>query len=270
LIFILLERIEVSHLKTKILKKMEGKRIDAPWFKPGTVMSSEELKAACEGQILYPRVVQKRVDPPVPDQNFCCLSFMHLPEPKNGVSAFVKVRGVKVDEKEIKEHAIKLVKEVDSKFPIKIAPVGKWVPVTEGDQYDKDELLIREDLEDGKIQEDPIKLAEEKHKQRIKQLQERKEQLKDQSAKDDPYSDKDGIDYYTMRQVTIMNIKRYISEGEEKLRKLQEDLDKIVVELEDLDVKHPEYQEQWVQLYNEKREKVGMAAYDPATGHDFA
>lgn len=249
---------------------MEEQRKDAEWFQPDRVMSKEEEKAAYEGQIQYPQVVKKRVDPPIDGQIYCCLSFITLPEPVKGVHAFVKCRGAWPSKEVARDHGKKIVRDVDSKFQIKIPRVGTWVPVTNSEKYDEEDIIIREDISTGKLQDDPIKAAEEKHDKIIKELREKEKKLRDKNAADDPYSDKTGIEYYTMRTVTILNIQKYIKEGEEKVKELKSKEKEMQDEIEYLNKKFPSHKKEWLETYNARRKDVGMNPYDPKNGHNFA
>lgn len=249
---------------------MEEKRKDAEWFQPDRELTEDEKEAAYKGQIQYPQIVKKRIDPQIDGQIYCCLSFIPLPEPVKGINAFVKCRGTWPSKEVAKDYAKEIIRDVDSRFHIKILRTGSWVPVTNSEEYDEEDVIIREDITTGKLQDDPIKAAEDKHNKIIKDLKEREAKLKDKNASDDPHSDKNGIEYYTMRKVTILNIQRYIKEGEEKLKELRNSEKEMQEEVEYLDKKFPKHKEDWVGIYNARRKDVGIPPYDSKRGHNFA
>jgi len=249
-------------------------RKDASWFQPDTELTNEELEAAYKAQIKYPQIVKKRVDPPIEGQEWACLSFMVLDKPHKGIYAFVKCRGCWPDDpqkgpKIANREAKRIVKEVDSKFSVKIAKTGAWVPVTNDEIYDKEDHLIREDIETGKVQDDPIRKAEERQQKRMTELQKKYEALKDKSCKDDPEYDKESIAYFSMKKVTLMSLKKYIEDGEKKLAELRRKEAQVVFEIEELQEKYPNYEAEWVDIYNAKRKDAGLEPYDPKRGHKF-
>lgn len=251
-------------------------RKPAAWFQPNSTMTPEQVEAACKEQIQFPKVVKKKRDPPIvvkcekckkeTTQTYAGLSFMILDKPIKGISAFVKVRGAWETKEDLVAHAKNIIIDTDSLYATQGVEMGSWVPVTTDSKYVAEEVLVREDLTTGKIEDDPIKKAEDRHKAVIEQLRQREKILRDDSAPDDPTSDKDGIEYYGMRKVTIKSIQEYIAEGEEKLNELKKTRDEMVKEVRDLDEKHPDYKEKWIDVYNQKRKEVGLP---PVTKKSF-
>lgn len=248
---------------------MDNKHPQAEWFQPDSEkMTDEELESAYKQLVSFPRVVKQKRDPEIiiscPDckhlstQKIGAISFMKLPEEKDGIQYFFKLRGTWETPDDFEKHAKKIITDVDSVFPIQAVQMGIWAPVTMETKSTDNEIIIREDVESGKVEDDPIKKAEDKHNSIIKQLREREKILKDPKAADDPTSDPASIEYYTMKKVTIKSIEKYLSEGENKLKELRGKMDEAVKELENLDEKHSDYASTWIDTYNKKRKEVGM------------
>ncbi len=108
------------------------------WFVPDyPPLGDDDVgRAAVEGQIVsYPAVVRSSVDPVSPGAASCAISYMLLDTPRvyKGfpIYGYVKVRGVAESKETMKVRAKKIVKEVDSKFLIRIGDTGTWLPITE-------------------------------------------------------------------------------------------------------------------------------------------
>jgi hypothetical protein len=119
-------------------ENQKPENVTPSWFHPDypTLKSSDDVgKASVEGQIVeYPQVVRNMVDPSISGQNFGNLSFMLFSEPRmfrgKPIYGYVKIRGNHQDEKSARFDAFRIVREVDSKFQIRIAKVGTWFHIT--------------------------------------------------------------------------------------------------------------------------------------------
>ncbi len=236
---------------------MSNTRKKAEWFQPNAPpLTKEEEEAAYQGQIYYPRIVRKRIDPPISGQEYCNLSFVFLPEPKDGVWGFVKVRGVWPTKDVASDKAEDIIREVDSKFRIGIAKVGGWIPISDRDDYFEEQLDARCEEKEKLLNDKAVKEAEARHNKIRLEIKERQEQLLD--PKQDPYADLNGLDYYTMTTVTKLHLEKYVREQKQKVKDFEAKLAGVVEKLDNLDEKHPKYVDQWVERYNEKRRESGL------------
>ncbi len=232
----------------------------AEWFQPSAKpLTSSEEDVAFQNQTYYPKIVRKRIDDPITNQEWCNLSFLFLPEPKNGVFGFVKVRGCWPNQQIASDEAQKIIREVDSKFRIGIAKVGTWIPISDDDKYFNELMDARCDKDEALLNDEAVKEAEQRHKKIQREIKERQEQLLDPDQ--DPYSDLEGLDYYTMTTITKLHLEKYIREQEQKLSDFKMKLESTKGKLENLEKIHPEYADDWVERYNEKRRESGLKDY---------
>lgn len=230
-------------------------------------LKGDVLRAAIEGQVTtYPQVVRTMMDPFIPGQSHGNLSFMLFDKPKvsktgKPIYGFVKLRGNWMDPRTSQAEAAKIVKNVDSKFPVKIVQVGSWVPITEDDSFVKDMVDVKAAEGQPQLRDEAIKKKEDEAKEKMKQLRDREEQLrKDGDIIDDPTS----IRYYTMKRVTEMKVVEMIDTMKKKLEDLEGKLTLIRDEMCTLESSHPTYGEEWIECYNQERAKSGIPAFLPA------
>lgn len=224
-------------------------------------------QAAVNGQLVhYPKVVRTMADHPLVGQRLSCISFMLFKEPRklsNGVPVYgyLKCRGNWADESQASHEATKIIKNVDSKYPIRIAPTGEWVPITDEEAFNNDKLEV-------KTSEDQICLQDEAAKEKLneqrrikKEIMERESELR---STGDIYDDPTSLSFYAMRRVTE---KTLIESRERQINQLESThatIRKVQLELKDLEEKYPEYIDQWVDRYNEERAKAGIPNYVPS------
>jgi len=238
------------------------------WLKPEAAkLKGDVLKDAVAGQIaIYPQVVRSQLDPPIAGQAYGNLSFMLFEKPKvskagKPIYGFVKLRGNWMDPRTAQDKASKLVKQVDSKFPIKIVQVGSWVPITEDESFVKDMVDVKASDQQPQIRDEAIKKKEEEADDKMRQLREREDQLrKDGDITEDPES----LRYYTMKRVTEAKVVEMIEMSEKKLIDMKSKLIVVRDGLCDLEKKHPEYAENWIECWNEERRKSGIPSFLPA------
>ena len=237
------------------------------WLQPDAPkLKGEQLQAAVATQIVsYPQVVRSMIDPPLPGQTRGTLSYMLFDQPKttkNGrpIYGFVKLRGNWPDEFNAKREASKIVKEIDSKFSIRIATVGEWVPITDDDTFAKEMLDVKASDQQPQIRDEAMKKKESDQRDKMRQIQDREEQLK---TKGDVYDNPDSLDYYTMKVVTEMKVTEMLEQLENRLNHLKGKAVEVRDELFELEKKHPEYEDKWLDCYNAERAKTGIPAFVP-------
>jgi len=241
------------------------------WLIPNyPALKSNDLvgRAAVEGQLVpYPKIVRTMTDPPVNNQSIGNISFILFNEPKKTKSGkpiygFCKLRGNWNGEQQATFEASKIIREVDSKYPIKLAPVGGWVPITEDEDASKEKLDVRMKEEEIQLRDEAVKEKEAENRRIQREIQDRAEELK----KGDIYDDPTSLTYYSMRMVTEL---RLIEERERQLKQLagvEDNIRKVQEELAKLEVKHPSYKEDWIERYNEERRKSGIPDFCPSEG----
>jgi hypothetical protein len=233
-------------------------------------------QSAVNGQLIhYPKVVRDNQDQPITNQSVGLVSFMLFKEPRKlqtgePVYGFFKLRGNYGTEQTAENKSAEIIKLQDSKFPILVAPVGSWLPITEEKAVCKKMLDVKMKEEDPGLRDEAAREAQNKERQRLRELKEREEELKSKDVYDNP----DVIDYYTMKRVTELRIKEYILTEEKKLNDIRGKLDTVRKELFTLEQKHPEFMDTvdengevtsspWVDRYNVERRKTGIPDYVP-------
>ena len=249
---------------------VENKPQQTPgWLIPGyPSLRGDDLvgQAAVAGQLVhYPKVVRTMTDPPLTSQKLACVSFMLFKESRklsNGVPVYgyVKMRGNWADESQATFEASKIIKEVDSKYPIRVAPVGAWVPITDEEAFVKDHLDVRMNDEEIHLRDAAVKEKMADQRRIKRELEEREAELKSGDISDDPTS----LTYYSMRRVTENVLMESYDRQLAQFESTKKILHKVRVELKKLEVSNPEYIDQWIDRYDEERKKAGIPNYVPS------
>ena len=238
---------------------------------PELVRGTKEALKAEDAQIsTYPQIVRQHVDPGITGQSTGIVSFMLLKEPKKSqdgkpVYGFMKLRGNYESQEVALAKAKKLVRDVDSKYEMKLAPVGVWVPITEtqhavqqmydvkggDDEHPDSHKLIRDDA---------FKEKEAERKAKMKELEDATKQLKEGS---DIYDDTHSLDFYTMKRVTEMHLVEELIVQEKKYNDLKEKVALTRGITLNLESEHPEYRDKWLDNYNGRRAETGIPEFKP-------
>jgi len=223
-------------------------------------------KAAVEGQtVFYPKVVRSQTDPPISNQSVGAVSFMFFSEPRrlrNGkpVYGFFKLRGNYSEESQASFACSKIIKEVDSKYRIHLAPVGAWLPLTEEEAFIKELTDVKLSDSEVHLRDEAIKEKRSKERQIMREIQEREDELKESDVYDDPTS----LKYYSMRRVTEMKLNDTIKTQRKQLERYEKNLRKVRKELKRSEQDHPSYRDEWLDLYNTERSKAGINPFIPS------
>lgn len=222
--------------------------------------------AAVQGQIQeYPKVVRRMEDPRLVGQDVGLLSFMLFKEPKKlstGKYAygFVKLRGNYGSVDTAKAEATKLVRDVDSKFEIKLAPVGYWVPITDDDSFTKEKFEVKEKETDVILGEQATKEKEEDDKRKMREIEKRKAELIEDG---DIYDHPESLRYFSMKMVTVIRLMETREAYKKNFATIEENLEKVEKEVYKLTKANPNYVNEWIDCYNDERSKGGVPNYVP-------
>lgn len=223
-------------------------------------------KAAVNGQILYyPKVVRSQSDEPIEGQKRGLISFMILKEPqktKQGktIHGFFKLRGNWSDDNQATSRGARIVREQDSKYPVRVAHVGEWLPLIDDDSMAKKQVNIN--LDGNKEEEDAKQKAveeeEDKRKRIVREIKEREEEVRNgKDYNDDPKS----LDYYTMKMVVWRSLTEAVVLEEKKLKSIKDKLTNVRALLSNLDEELPEHSNYWVPNFNQGRAKAGLPEF---------
>ncbi len=236
------------------------------WYQPEAPhLSNEQAQEAYKQLIQYPKIVRDARDPAINGQEYVCESYILFDTPKQlphgkVCYGYKKTRGVASTEVEATRLAKRIIKEVDSKNSVRIAPVGSWVPITSSDIFVKDMEDVK--MQDGEVhlRDEAIKKKEEEMRRVQREIREREEELKNGK---DIYDDKTSLRYYSMRRVTDLKVEQEIKRQMKQIESLQETLVEVRTELKKLDLVRPDYDSEWINCYNEERRKSGVPDYVP-------
>ncbi len=215
--------------------------------------------------ITYPKVVRKMDDPPIVNQLYGNLSFMFFDDPKTlstgkKVYGFCKVRGVWPTETTATDDSKRIIREVDSRFQIRIAPIGAWVPLTNENAFCRDLLDVTSKENDmNQLRSEAVKQKEGEQRRIMKELREREEEVKEE----DIYDDSTTLKYYAMKRVTEMRLTEACELNRQKLDKTTHNQLKVRIELKQLERENSQYTSEWIECYNQEREKSGLFEYVP-------
>lgn len=242
-----------------------------PYFPP---LSNLETRNAIKELVIepqYTKVVRSNVDDGLSNQVYGMISFNFFDKPqvfpnsKKPIYGFAKLRGSFPDQDSAKKRCAEIIRGMDSVNKIKIVDIGHWFPITEDDQFDKEQ----HDIKTREQEEQNITLArdsaakdkEKKDEEIIKELRENEEKLKNNK---DPYDDKTSIEYYTLKKNTDMKLIEQRDIDINKLKSLEEKLLQVRTELKDLDKKFPTHTLNWLKCYNNARAKSGLPDFIPS------
>lgn len=240
------------------------------WLIPGyPSLSSRDLvgQAAVNGQIIdYPKVVRTMNDDPISGQGFGNISFMLFKEPRKlatgkMIYGFMKNRG----NWPTSEHAIKkagdIVREQDSKYKVKVLPVGAWVPITDEDRFVKEQIDVRENEGEVHLRDEAQREKENERRRITREIREREDEAKNGG---DIYDDPTSLTYYSMRRVTEVKLQEAIETQKRQIATMEEKIVEVQKELKRLEISHPNYIDEWIDRYNEERRKAGIPDYVPS------
>ena len=251
---------------------METQKKKPEWLKPNhPPLQGEQAEAATSQNVgVFPQVVRTLVDPPVSGQRFGLVSFMLFDEPRTfsgsskPIYGYLKIRGNWADESQAKYEAGKIVREIDSKNKIRIAPVGSWLPITNEEAFDKERIDIALKKEEKSIYDESMKEKEAEQRRIKRELREREEELKNGG---DLYDNPESIEYYSTQRVSEIRLLEAIENHYRQIETMKESLVTVRKKMIPLEEKYPKYQTQWVDRYNEERRKTGIPDYVP--GEEF-
>ena len=222
-------------------------------------------EAAVNGQsVVYPKVVRGDVDPPITNQTFGNLSFNILEKPAmfrgKPIYGFVKLRGNHYDQESAIRDSQRIVKEVDSKFQVRVAPVGSWVPITDNTSVVQEMIDVRESEEEHHIRDDAVRKREKEMRKIARELKEGEEKLKNSK---DVYEQPESLDFYTMKRVTENKLYEAVEVQKRKIKELEDKLMETYILCKKLDEKNPDYKDKWVENYNIERAKTSIPPFTP-------
>ncbi len=223
-------------------------------------------ESAVNGQLVhYPKVVRTMADPQLPNQQFSLMSYMLFKEPRklktgNYAYGFVKNRGNYGSKDLAVSEASKIVKNVDSKYKIMIIETGVWVPITEEDSIVKETIDVRTAEDENSLRTEALRQKEDENKQKMREVRDReKELIEGGDIYDEPLS----LKYYSMKRVTANMLMERRDLLFAQIDSVKDNLVKTQQELYDIQSIHANYNDEWLECYNEERRKGGVPDFVP-------
>jgi hypothetical protein len=227
--------------------------------------------------------VTKEVDEPIVNQGLGLLSFNLFDVPrvtKNNkkVYGFLKLRGnfpgSVHDTKIAQEKAAEIVRLQDSRHPIKIAPVGMWLPITDDNDASNDKVDVKIDpdnKEDIQFRDEAAREKAKKDKAIAMQLAERAQDLRREMEEDITADvDQTSIDDYTKTRFTEDRVYQWVRAKEIDLEEFRAKLTTVREKLYDMHLKNPEFESKglWIDHMNNVRKQTGVSEYVPNELHE--
>lgn len=209
----------------------------------------------------FTQVDRQYADPPIKDQKIVLFSFVPskgAKPDKDGWYGMAKVRGVFGNEEMANEHAEKLIRDHDSYHEIFHAYVGRPFPVTNKSGYEEEiKTLDIKNKTVRLISEDILNKKREEEKE-IKEMQDREQNLLEESKRAKENLPEDPYDIYITDQVKRAQL---IWTYKETLKKCEQMRDLIKTTNETIantETEHPEYREQYKEKYMQARRDAGL------------
>jgi hypothetical protein len=210
---------------------------------------------------VFTQVDRQYADPPLKDQKIVLFSFVPSkgarPDP-DGWYGMAKVRGVFGNEDMANEYAEKLIRDYDSYHEIFHAYVGRPFPVTNKSGYEEEIKTI--DIKNKTVRlisEDILNKKRDEEKE-IKEMQEREQNLLEESKRAKENQPEDPYDVYITDQVKraqlIWTYKETVKKCEQ-MRDLIKTTNQTIAETEQ---NNPTFREQYKEKYMKARRDAGL------------
>lgn len=237
------------------------------WFAPDAPsLTTEETRAATKELVsTFPQVARDNTLKPYPGQEWSFASMNLFKEPRKlssgkNVYGFLRLGTCHPTQLAAEKRCAEIIQNEDSKHSFRIAPPGRWVPITDDTQFCKDSLDVNTEKTGVHLRDDVAREKAAEHQRIGRELREREEQVRSGDIYDDPTS----LMYYTMKRNTEMVLKDNIIKAQKKMEEWKALAEKTRLELANIQKDRPEYADQWLDCFNAERSKVGLPTFIPA------
>jgi hypothetical protein len=223
-----------------------------------TPLSSEQVAAAFKQNVVkFPSIEQLETDPPIPRQDWGLFSFKLLPKPINGVYGFLKFRGAFPTEDAYITHAKNIIKTVDSRNKIWPFPQGEWYPITNNEEFAKEQLEVEQKEELANIFNQEQSSEQKAAAQKVRAIQQREKKLIEESKR--KTADIDSIEYHAQRVMHMQQTQQWLESSRKQKRSLLKSLKKCQEDIEDVRKRHPEQTAELIEAEIARiREEIGL------------
>lgn len=224
---------------------------------------NEEEQAAAFADLYTPtkfrKVNRKWMDPAKPGEpRFALFSFAKsagaTPD-KDGFFGVAKIRGVFYSEEDASARAEEIIRDVDSTNSIFTALCGQPFPIVDrGFSSELSEIDLSNTTD--KIISDNVKAKRKAEEREMKAIEERRQALmnEDGTIKDS----KTPEDAYIEKRVKLAHLRYNIKEHREKAIQCEELVKDTVKDLLEAKSEHPEYEENYINKYQQARRKANI------------
>jgi len=213
----------------------------------------------------FPRTRKQRVDPEVPKQKIALVSFIPssgaTPD-SDGCFGVAKVRGCFSNVEEADEWSQNLIRNYDSYSAIDFVYVGKDFPIMKDNSCyvtETREVDLRKVID--KTTREHVERKRQEEKKEIEEIQERQKKLSELPKE---VENRDDIEYYIqlrVKKATALMRQDEAAKVLSQCKKVNEKTNAILTEIEE---KHPEFAEQYLERYeNALKESGADVAQNP-------
>lgn len=228
-------------------------------------LSADELTAARQTlvhkdfiNLQFPRTRKVRSDPEIIGQKYALISFIPsagaTPD-EDGCFGVAKVRGCFNTVDDADDKSDDLIRNFDSYAEIDVVYVGKEFPVMKNNEvYVKEtrEVDIRNILD--KTTRKYLEEKRKKEKETIDDIKRRQKEIEETPEQED----KESLDYYIKVRVKRANALMRKNEANAVIKQCANVIEKTGVELADIEEKHPEFTETYLERYETVLKQSGI------------
>lgn len=233
-----------------------------PLSKEETQEAHAELTQPRFISLNFPRTRKQRADPEIANQKIALVSFIPssgaTPD-KDGCFGVAKVRGCFSSVDEADEWSQNLIRNYDSYSSIDFVPVGRDFPIMKDNSVyvtETREVDLRNVID--KTTKEFVEKKRQEEKKEIEEIQERQKKLSEAPKKEE--ENKDDIEYYIqlrVKKATALMRQEEASKVMSQCKKINEKTNSILTEIEE---KHPEFAEQYLEKYQNALKESGIDA----------
>jgi len=262
---------DVEKPNTQQATKTPQAILDMPSPNPGRKsLTDSELKDAKDElldknfvKMKFPREQKFRVDPTIPGQHIGLISFVpskNATPDEDGCFGVLKFRGAFSNGNEAETYAETLLRDHDTYAEIDMVYIGREFPLlVDNTMYTKStrEIDVRKKIDD--IVKADLRQKKEKEQKEIEEVTARQQKLLDKTHEAEKDQIFDDLEYYTTLRVKKAQALSLIDEAKKRMEEAQEVVESANKEIEDLDVNHPEYKEEFFGKYENALKSIGSS-----------
>jgi hypothetical protein len=265
---------DVEKKNTQVSTKPPQAILDMPKPVPSRVpLNDEQLNDAKKDllnkqfvKLRYPREQKFRVDPTIPGQHIGLISFVpsqNATPDQEGCFGVLKFRGAFSNSNEAETYAETLLRDHDTYATIDLVHIGKEFPLlVDNTMYTAAtrEIDIRKKVDE--VVKADLKQKKAKEQKEIDEVTARQQKLLDKTHEAEKEQIYDDIDYYTTLRVKKAQALSLIDEAKKRMEEGEAVVESTNKEIDELDILHPEYKNDFVAKYENALLSTGTKIED--------